>query len=458
VTGPASTDPAARGYRRLSPLTPVVRAPIVLVAVVGASWQSLLDQRVGAMGLILLGLLVAGAIYGVASWVRTKYWIADDELRIDTGVVVRQSRRIRIDRLQGIDIVQPLVARIFGLAELRFDVASGSDREGSLAFLPHSEALRLRSLLLERRDDLRGVEREPGVPAQPSPERRLATLRPGPLIGSLVLSTETLLLLLSGVVMGAVFLVTGAFVVAGGVLPAVVGLTFSLGKKLTSYYGFTLSESTAGLHVRRGLTSLSSQTITPARIQGLVVSEPWLWRPFGWAKLDVSVAGYRVTDVDQVQASSTVMPVAPRAEIHALLRHVLGGRDITAVPMSAPPRRARWLAPFTAWTMAFGQDPELLVSRRGFFVRRLDVVPQARVQSVRVTQTPLQGRLGVADVRVDSPPGPVGVVGRLRDETQARTELWRAVELGGAARRRLTAPTVLGPQPVVESSPPETIQ
>ena len=86
-------------------------------------------------------MLAAGAVLGYASWLRTKYWVEADELRVDTGVVYHQSRRIRIDRLQGIDIVQPFVARIFGLAELKMDVAGG-DREGSLAYLPLAEAQR----------------------------------------------------------------------------------------------------------------------------------------------------------------------------------------------------------------------------------------------------------------------------------------------------------------------------
>src|SRR3712207_6118848 len=121
-----------------------------MVAVLGASWQQLIAERaVGTTGLILLGVLVAGAIYGTASWLRTRYWIDGAELRIDTGVVARQSRRIRIDRLQGVDIVQPLVARLFGLAELRLDVA-GNDREGRLAFLPRAEAEELREVLLVR--------------------------------------------------------------------------------------------------------------------------------------------------------------------------------------------------------------------------------------------------------------------------------------------------------------------
>ena len=443
---PRGTD---KGYRRLSPLTPVVRAPLLLLAFLGASWQQLLDQEdLTTTGLVFMALLAAGAVYGFASWVRTKYWIDGDELRIDKGVLVRQSRRIRIDRLQGIDIVQPLLARVFGLAELRFDVASGNDREGALAFLPHNEALALRSLLLERRDDLRSstaappappgwptVPAQPALPAQPVPERELARLDLGLLLGSLLLSTETLLLGGAAVFLGALFLLTGSFALGGGVVPALAGLAFTLGKKLTAYYGFTVAHSPAGLHVRRGLTALSSQTIALVRVQGLVVSEPLLWRPFGWAKLEVSVAGYQVSDSDLAQASSTLMPVAAREEVFGLVRHVLGGREVTAVPVSAPPRRARWLAPLTSWAMALGQDRDLLVSRRGFWVRRLDVVPQERVQSVRISQGPTQRRLGLADVHIDSPPGPVTVRGEQRHAGQAREFSRRAVELGRAARR-----------------------
>ncbi len=454
-------------FRRLSPLTPVARAPIVLLAVVGTSWQQLIRQGVGPFTVVLGVLLVAGAVYGVASWVRTKYWIDDDELRIDTGVVVRQSRRIRIDRLQGVDIVQPLVARLMGLAELRFDVASGGDREGSLAFLPHREALELRRSLLERRNDLRdgfseggagdGAADGPDVASRPggsSDEVRLATLQLRPLVGSLLLSTETLLMVVGAVALAVTFVLTGAFLVAGGLAPALLGLALALSRKLTSYYGFTLSDAPSGLHVRRGLTSLSSQTIARARIQGLLVTEPLLWRPFGWARLDVSVAGYQSSsDPDAAQASSTLMPVAPRAEIDALVRHVLG-RDVGGVVLTPPPRRARWLAPLTAWTLAFGQDAELLVSRRGFWHRRLDIVPQARVQSVRLVRGPVQRRLRVADFHVDSPPGPVRVVAQARDQTEARALLQEAVTLSRSARQR-----ALQPIPGRGSSePPETTQ
>lgn len=432
------------GFRRLSPLTPVVRAPIVTVAVVGGSWQTLLQRgSVGVTALVVLGLLVVGAVYGVASWVRTKYWIDGGELRIDTGVVSRQSRRIRIDRLQGIDIVQPLLARAFGLAELRFDVASGSDREGKLAFLPHPEALALRTTLLERRDQLTGDDATAQAPA--SPERLLARLDPGLLVASLVLSPETLVLGAAAAALTVSFGVTGSFALAGGLVPTVLALGLTVASKLTSYWGFTLADSEAGLHVRRGLTSLSSQTIALHRVQGVVVSEPLLWRRLGWARLDVSVAGYKILEADKAQASSVLMPVASRAEVDRLVTHVLG-YDVAAVPLTPSPRRARWLAPLSAWTLAFGQDERLVVSRRGFLRRRLSAVPQARVQSVRLTRGPLQRLLRLADVHADSPPGPVTVRGHHLDPRAARTAVEAAVRNGRRARQsRSSGPASTSP-------------
>src|SRR5215213_3477523 len=369
-TGPAAPAPQPmRAARRLSPLTPVVRAPLVMLAFLSASWQQLFrDEGVGTIGLILVVLLAAGGLYGLTSWLRTTYWIAGDELRIDTGVVARQSRRIRIDRLQGVDILQPLVARFFGLAELRFDVAGG-DSEGRLAFLPRREAEQLRSLLLVRRDQLRRVEAPaasygpgPGPehhdgPVEPArldqgPVRLVARLDVGRLVGSLLLSAESLFLAAAIVAILAASLGTRTLELAGGVVPAAIAAAVSLTRKLTGYYGFTLTESAEGLQVRRGLTSLSSQTVALERVQGVVVREPLLWRPLGWARLDVSVAGNLAGDTGKPEASSTLMPVAPRAEVLALARSVLLGRDLAAVPVIPAPTRARWLAPLTAWNLA----------------------------------------------------------------------------------------------------------
>ena len=370
--------------------------------------------------------MAAGLLYGLASWIRTKYWIDDDELRVDKGVIARQSRRIRIDRLQGVDIVQPLVARFFGLAELRFDVASGSDREG-VARVPappggagpagHAAAPARRPP--RGRRAVAGPRTTAGCTAA-SPERELARLDLGLLVASLVLSPEAIITALAvarhrwGLPRDRHVRCRRRARAGGDRLrardqPGSSPPTTASGS----------AESPAGLHVSRGLTSLSSQTIALRRVQGLVLSEPWLWRHFGWAKLEVSVAGYgSSSEADKAQPSSTLMPVAPRAQCVALLDHVLGGSADSSVATIA-------LTPAALAGQVAGAA-HLLVAR--VRPRRPDRREPARAPGPASRRGPARAgavgaaragaaaaALGLADLEVDSPPGPVRVQGHQRD-------------------------------------------
>jgi putative membrane protein len=449
-TGSPGGEPGLhRASRRLSPLTPLVRGFILVVAVLASTWDDVLGGHLGPVAWTLLGLLVAGGAYGAASWLRTRYWVEADELRVDTGVVSRQSRRIRVDRLQGIDVVQPFVARLFGLAELRMDVAGGRDREGSLAFLPVAEAHALRDALLSRRDVLRtGEDARPDRDEPGHRPRVLARLDAGTLLLSLLLSVETLLLTLAALVVGGLFVAFGQLGGVAGVVPVVVGFALTWLRKLSAYYGFTVSESGSpagpAVEVRRGLFELSTQTIAVSRVQGVVISEPLLWRGLGWARLDVAVAGYSSeSGGDNGPSASTLMPVAPQAQVRALARLLLSGSagaagepgpDPRLVRLTAPPPRARWAAPVWWRLLAGGVGDQLVVARHGLWTRRTHVVPHARVQSLRLRQGPWQRRLGLADLRVDSPPGPVAVRLRHRDAAQARALLEREHTLAAAAR------------------------
>src|SRR5690606_15307739 len=86
-------------------------------AMQGITGQKLLLQ-------VVIALLV-GAALSFLSWWFTKFRIVGDEMLIVRGILFRRSRRIRIDRLQAVDIVRPVQARLLGLAELRLEVASG---------------------------------------------------------------------------------------------------------------------------------------------------------------------------------------------------------------------------------------------------------------------------------------------------------------------------------------------
>ena len=64
------------------------------------------------------------------------YWFDDDgDFRVDSGVLTKQQRRLQLSRLQSVDVAQPLVARVFSMAEVSVEVAGTQDSRVKLQFL-----------------------------------------------------------------------------------------------------------------------------------------------------------------------------------------------------------------------------------------------------------------------------------------------------------------------------------
>jgi putative membrane protein len=150
-TGPAAEPPglAAEPRRRLHPLSPLLRGARLAVVVVAAiSWRGYQDlgiQRwlmaVGAVAILVL-------LWSGLSWYVTGYHVVGRELRVYEGLLSRRTRAIPLERLQSVELVRPLLARVFGLAELRLEVVGAAKTEAPLAFLAVDEATALRERLL----------------------------------------------------------------------------------------------------------------------------------------------------------------------------------------------------------------------------------------------------------------------------------------------------------------------
>ncbi len=133
----------------MHPLSPLLRgANLIALAIAAISWQGYRD--LGLRGwLVAVGCVVVAVLaYSVISWLFTGYHIVGRELRIYEGWVWRRTRAIPIERLQSVEVVRPLLARAFGLAELRIEVVGAGKTEAPLAYLPVREAGWLRERLL----------------------------------------------------------------------------------------------------------------------------------------------------------------------------------------------------------------------------------------------------------------------------------------------------------------------
>ncbi|MET3810019.1 PH domain-containing protein [Arthrobacter sp. UYEF3] len=438
------------GWRRVHPASPFVRGWVALAALFfffgRDAFERLLrgdpifDERFAERAPWLLiggGAVLLLTVLGyVLSWYFTRYQVADGYVRVNTGILFKQQRQARVDRVQAIDVLQPLLARIFGLAELRFDVADAGKSAVQLAYLPIGEAKELRATILAQAAGGPPMPAQPGEPAQPAaaaveaPEHAVLTVPPSRLAGSLLLSEQSV-----GIVIGAAASVVLSAVTDNRgfyfyLIPAGLGLVAAYWNSFIKGYNFTAAVSPDGIRLRYGLLDTQAQTLPPGRIQALRVSQPPLWRIFGWYRIQVNVAGYG-TEGSQGQASSrtTLLPVGTLAEVLSMLPLVLpdpGTPDPVGVFTAglkgiAPaagkpdrdggfvttPRRARLLSPLGWRRNGFTATDTVLFIRSGRWWRHLVLVPHQRTQSMSLQQGPLARLFGVVDLVLHTTAGPV---------------------------------------------------
>ena len=371
-------------FRRLHPLTPLLRGWAYLVAgVIAVGQQAFGDLDVVMLAATGAAVMAFGMVAGAVSWWFTRYRIDADELRVESGVFVRRSRRIRIQRLQAVDVVQPLVGRLLGLAELRLEVAGGARTEAPLAYLSVPEAHRVRTTLLTRAAT---ASDQPTTAPAPWPvselgQRPLVAVPSSLLLGGLVLSTQFLAPLASLVVVAAAVVLAGQPLGVPLLLPWLAALAAVVARSFIGQYGFAVYEGPDGLRIRRGLLDVRSQTLPPGRVQGIAVIEPLLWRPRRWVRLDVDVAGYVGSREDGAGGSvSTLLPVAHRPTATGLIERVLPGLRLGAVPLTPASRRARWLRPVGWRFLAAGPTDCGVAGPEGGRAHRPNSAPTSRPQ------------------------------------------------------------------------------
>jgi putative membrane protein len=405
--------------RRLHPLTPLLESMRLLVAVVlASSWQMFVRESITAGVVLAVGAGLVGAAGGFLSWLYTGYRVHAGELHITEGVIVRRSRTLALERLQGIEVAQPLRARIFGLAQLRIEVAGANETEAPLSYLKldEAQALRERLLALSVRERAEQVgadvdEDEAAEDAEPAVSP-IATVPTGRLIGSTVLEVLPPAVIMLGIFLGGLAAVDATLRgmdVEGRVgMFALVPLLFAIGATLVQMvgtilrnWGFGLQRVDGRLRIERGLTEKHSNVVPLERVTAVSVQLPLLWRLFGWRRVEVSTASIAQQGTEGMARGADLLPVGPTVQAHLVADTALPGIAWDQVPESLirPPRRARWRVPFTWHVRGAGLGEQVFAVRYGLFRTTTVAVPYARIQEVEVTQGPLQRLQRLATVR-----------------------------------------------------------
>ncbi|WP_454086098.1 PH domain-containing protein [Georgenia sp. Marseille-Q6866] len=497
-------------WRRVHKVTPVLNAWKVIVALFAVlvwqntqllaevwedrdtvNWTLVLLIGGGAVFLLLLVLTV----YSVLSWRMMRYAVGRDAVFLHSGILFRQQRHARLNRIQAVDVVQPLLARLFGLAQLKIETAGGTGSSVVLAFLKEDEAQRLRREVLDRAAD-RGTTTTPAPPSsgeaapvaapgvtppRPDVERELLTVPTGRLVGSLALSGSmiALVLVLIGLLVAAI--AAESFAPLAGALPGFIGWGTYLWGRFTGGFNFRAAISADGIRLRYGLLETRTQTVPPGRIHTVGLKQPLLWRSRGWWRVEVNVAGYGGLENQMESTTGTVLlPVGSRGDALTALWLVLPDLGVPnpqavidaalegsgdAAGFATSPRGARWLDPLSWRRNGIQLTESAVLMRTGRFNRALAIVPHERTQSLALSQGPLERRVGIANVVAATVGGSVATTAHHLEQMTALAILSEASERSRAARHRespeewmrrvgLIGPAA--PQPGVDGAPPPT--
>jgi putative membrane protein len=414
-TVPAPPDIAT--WHRLHPLSPLVRTGrhlvglgILLLLLIFANHSG--NNTDFITDFVIIGIAL---IAGVISWLVTRWQVADGVLRIETGLIRRDSRRFPLSQVQAIDVVQTGLARVLGLAELRLRMAGGDASGGRLACLPLAQAEQLRERLL-------AMAHAPGVaagggpagggpaggapagaiarPGVAAPERLLFRVRSERLAGAIILSRTGAY---AAVVIAAVGLIIGLSGQPGTgayLLPVVAAMVLSVWRQFNGEFATSVAIAPDGLRLRSGLVQTATETIRPGRVQAVRLVEPLIWRLFGWCRLEVDVAGSRQRreNRSEGQRLRALIPVGSRADAEQMLAELMTSAPR---PSLSAPAAARWKAPLTYHFLGWNGDDRYVVASRGRICRKTTWVPLEKVQSVRWVQGPAQRRLELASIRLD---------------------------------------------------------
>ena len=414
-----STQPSFRRVHRLTPLLHLWSVILALIAAfaLNVNMEALSDifafitgehrgEALRDTALALAGFIVVCAVVWLASglwWRRMGYQLGAEELSLHRGLFSTQLRTARYDRTQAVDVVEPVIARLFRLAAVRVETAGGQSSVIEIAYLKKADAEALRDDILAR---VHGAPiSQTGTPAEESAAELAeepALVPEIPIARSLIaaaLRTSTLFLV------GFLIVVVVTRLPLSTALPILVGAIPNAWNVLDSSWRYTARTDGEVLNITYGLADRRRQSIRLDRIHAVQITQPFLWRPLGWYEVRVSVAGYGASASGKASGSTRILPVGTLAQARQFL-------PADAAPTYASPARAKWVSPLDYRQQTVALTGDYVIVRNGRLNRRVKAIHTSHIQELTYRRGPISQALGLATVNLDLVQGPVRMAAR----------------------------------------------
>ncbi|MGC5775377.1 PH domain-containing protein [Paenibacillus pabuli] len=355
---------------------------IILLIIKGVNWSEFpWYDYAAAVVLVTLPFI----LYGWFRWRKFSYTLQADRIVLRRGIFVREEKSIFFSRIHSIQTQQPLIQRIFRLAQLKIETPGGNaEADGLLPALAIAEAEQVEQWLYQKRSEAarsdqaavfpEGSVEQVDVETPEGPEKREVP----PFVSELPVQREQLLRLSAGRLFAGALttmnlplvVVFGAGVYSfaddllpdhfyeslveqAGQLPAIwwlglVPVMFLLAWILSAvlftikYAGFTVEQEGGNIAIVSGLLDRKKHVFSPGKVQAVEVKEGLLRQPFGYAEVEIYVL------TSETEKKMMLHPLLPMRDVNELLGRIVPQFELQLTAVR-PPARARWL--FLRWKL-----------------------------------------------------------------------------------------------------------
>lgn len=411
-----------------------------------------------ATPLIIGAVLLVSLLFRWIAWLRFRFHLDEDDIRIEQGILNRTVRSIPYDRIQDVSIEQKPLARLFDLGEVKFETGGGEGEDAKLSYVSMDRAEALRTTVRARKAEVGAaiaeeIESEEKPPVFVMDNGRLVTL--GLYSFSLVIFA-----ILGGLAQQFDFLlpfdwwdfkhwigmaeergvsvdgIAAGAGIAGAIfaLLALIAIGFATGiiRTFLKEYGFRLDRNERGYRRRRGLLTKTDVVMPVNRVQAANIVTGPVRKRGGWYALKfVSLAQDSKEESDFMAAPlaklDEIWPIAAETGLQApdaesifrksrfawwatgligLSIGMIVAMSATMIFADAPFSKAVWMLVVPIFFLPivwlewrhYGDlvDDRQLYVREGWWRQRLAVAPQVKVQNAEIRQGPIARMLGLS--------------------------------------------------------------
>ncbi len=329
--------------------------------------------------LFLGGMLILSLVWGFLKWFFFIYDYEDGVLHTKSGIIIKKHRYIKKERVQTINLKAGPILRILQLVSLQIETAGGfAEPELNIAAVSISKAKRLKELLKsnhekEVNEGKKEVTEERKEEAKPVSNHRHVLSFKTLIVAGLTSGGVGIIFSIIGIVFSQVivfipdemwemffeqFMITVDQFMASSIVGAIAFLVFvilitswilSAARMIISYAFFTIERGGDDIQITRGLLEKKQLTLKLHRIQAVTIIEGIIRQPFGFATLQVEVAG----GASQDESYTTIIhPLIKVSQIQHFLDEMIPEYKYTQADIKPLPKRSlkrymiRGVAPF----------------------------------------------------------------------------------------------------------------